>query len=563
MTAGDTKQVTATATSDPTLTGTVPVQVAAGAASVFVLGGVTGPITAGVPITVTVAADDQFGNVATGYSGTVHFTSTDGAATLPADAALPGGTGSFPVTFHTAGSQTLTATDTANGGLTGSLSGVTVVLPPPPPNTPPSISTIADTTIRLNQSSGPLGFTIGDDFTPVNSLALTVTSSDGTLLPLAGLVFGGSGANRTLTVTPAAGHTGVGTVTVTVRDGGGLTSSDTFNVTVNPGAQPPSLIGTQQFTAGTDTGGSPTVRLFNPDGTERTSLNVFDPSFTGGVRTAAADFNGDGVADIVVGTGPGTATLVRILDGVTGNELFSINPFETTFTGGVYVAAGDLTGKGYPDLVITPDQGGGPRVRVFDGKTFAQVADFFGIDDPNFRGGARAAVGDIAGKGYGDLIVAAGFQGGPRVAGFDGKSVVAGSPQRIFGDFFAFEQTLRNGVFVAAGDINGDGHADLVVGGGPGGGPRVTVFDGAALLGNQQVMLANFFGGDPTNRGGIRVAVKDLDGDNRADLLVGSGENAGTQVTAYYGKNIGPSGTPPVAFDFDAFTQYNGGVFVG
>src|SRR5207302_10166194 len=130
-------------------------------------------------------------------------------------------------------------------------------------------------------------------------------------------------------------------------------------------------------------------------------------------------------------------------------------------------AAGDVTGDGAPDLVITPDEGGGPRVRVFDGKRFAQVADFFGIDDPNFRGGARAAVGDVNGDGTGDLVVAAGFQGGPRVAGFSGKTLSSGSPRTLFNDFFAFEQALRNGVFVAVGDLDGDGKADVIAGGGP------------------------------------------------------------------------------------------------
>src|SRR5205823_4264337 len=163
--------------------------------------------------------------------------------------------------------------------------------------------------------------------------------------------------------------------------------------------------------------------------------------------------------------------------------LFNNAPFELGFTGGVYVAAGDVTGDGVPDVVITPDEGGGPRVRVFDGANrFAPVADFFGIDDPNFRGGARAAVGDVNGDGAGDLVVAAGFQGGPRVAGFDGRSLGAGSPVKVFGDFFAFEQTLRNGVFVAVGDIDGDGFADVIAGGGPGGGPRVTAFSGKSLL---------------------------------------------------------------------------------
>jgi hypothetical protein len=172
------------------------------------------------------------------------------------------------------------------------------------------------------------------------------------------------------------------------------------------------------------------------------------------------------VADLVVGTGPGSPTRVLVLDGKTQAQIFSINPFEAAFTGGVYVAAGDLNGDGTADLVITPDEGGGPRVRVFDGDGFGQVADFFGIDDPNFRGGARAAVGD----GAGDLIVAAGFQGGPRVAGFSGTSL-GSSPVKVFGNFFAFEQTLRNGVFITAGDLDGDGFAEVIAGAAPAAAP--------------------------------------------------------------------------------------------
>src|SRR5262249_27174956 len=150
-------------------------------------------------------------------------------------------------------------------------------------------------------------------------------------------------------------------------------------------------------------------------------------------------------------------TQVVVLDGVDQHQLFSINPFEASFTGGVFVSAGDLTGDGVADLVISPDQGGGPRCRVFNGKTFTQINDFFGIDDPNFRGGARTAIGDVNGDGKGDLVVAAGFSGGPRVAVFDGAQLGPTGGPKLFGDFFMFEQTLRNGVYIAAGDVNGDG----------------------------------------------------------------------------------------------------------
>ncbi|OWK37626.1 FG-GAP-like repeat-containing protein [Fimbriiglobus ruber] len=319
---------------------------------------------------------------------------------------------------------------------------------------------------------------------------------------------------------------------------------------------------------GADTG-SGQVQVYTKGASTSTTLTPFGSSYTAGVRVADADLNGDGVADVIAGTGPGVPTQVQVLDGKTGAVLATIDPFESTFTGGVFVAAGDLNGDGVPDVVVTPDQGGGPVVAVYDGAALAQgnvvqIARFFGIQDPNFRGGDRAAVGDLTGTGGGDLIVAAGFGGGPRIAGYVGSSLASGTPVKLFADFFAFEPSVQNGAYVAVGDVNGDGKADLIAGAGPGGGPRVTVFDGASLLDNQQTTIADFFAGDPSNRGGIRVAAKDLDGSNQAGVVVGSGSGAGATVTAYTGAALTASpGSPASLFDFDALPGFTGGVFVG
>ena len=81
--------------------------------------------------------------------------------------------------------------------------------------------------------------------------------------------------------------------------------------------------------------------------------------------------------------------------------------------------------------------------------------------------------------------------------------------------------------------------------------------------GRQLTPVANFFVGDPTSRGGVRLALKDFDGDGHADIVAGSGDGFGSHVTVYRGATATPSGTPTVLDEFDAFPGLNGGVYVG
>ena len=208
---------------------------------------------------------------------------------------------------------------------------------------------------------------------------------------------------------------------------------------------------------GADAGGSPTVRVLDTaTGTILKTFVAFEPGFTGGVRVVAGDVNGDGVEDVIAAAGPGGGPRVRVFDGKTFDVIAEFMAFEETFTGGLFVSAGDLTGDGVAEIVLSPDVGGGPRVRVLDGTTMAPIADFFGIADENFRGGARTAVGDLNGDGTRDVLVAAGAGGGPRVAGFDGRTLAGGDPAKLFNDFFAFDPSLRNGVYLTAGTIDAE-----------------------------------------------------------------------------------------------------------
>ncbi|MBN9522572.1 M36 family metallopeptidase [bacterium] len=354
------------------------------------------------------------------------------------------------------------------------------------------------------------------------------------------------------TVTTSFRTTGPRTVRgrVTDKDGG---FTDYF---VTASARVPVKIG---YAAGVESGNAPIVQVYDAAGNQTLRVLAFDPSMTAGVRVASADVNGDGTPDIIAGTGPGVPAEVRVLDGTNGTLLFSTRPFEG-FTGGVFVAAGDMDGDGRAEFAVSPDMGGGPRVVVYRGTGFLQAISFLGIDDVNFRGGARVGLADMNGDGRADLLVSAGFMGGPRVAGFEGSQLLAGTPQKLFNDFFAFEPGLRNGVYLAGGDITGDGIGDLIVGAGPDGGPRVTIYDGASLLANRPAQVGTFFAGNDTRRGGVRVATGDVDGDGIPDVI--TGEADGPRVNLFYGKHL-KTGLPGTDLELLPFSSPMNGVFVG
>lgn len=125
-------------------------------------------------------------------------------------------------------------------------------------NAAPSLGTLAPVSINANASSGPIAFTVADAETPAGSLTVSGSSSNTGLVPNAGIVFGGSGANRTVTITPASNQSGTATITVGVSDGVN-TSTGTFVVTVRAVNTAPSIsdIANRTVNAGTGTGAIP------------------------------------------------------------------------------------------------------------------------------------------------------------------------------------------------------------------------------------------------------------------------------------------------------------------
>jgi hypothetical protein len=144
-----------------------------------------------------------------------------------------------------------------------------------------------------------------------------------------------------------------------------------------------------------------------PDGESTPLLTVLTPfrGYTGGLNVAAGDVNGDGHADIIVGTGAGTVGKVVVFSGSSFTKLGKFAPFGSSFTGGVSVAGGDVTGDGVADVIVgTASQKAKAAVFAYSGGVFGQVGATIRPFGPVPLGVQVAAVD--AGSGVDDVVIA-------------------------------------------------------------------------------------------------------------------------------------------------------------
>jgi hypothetical protein len=205
-------------------------------------------------------------------------------------------------------------------------------------NSPPTISSIGTVSIPANSSSGPISFTIADSETAANSLVLSRTSSNATLLPTNNIVFGGSGVNRTVAITPVAGQEGTSTVGITVTDGTGASATTTFTVRV--GTPSISNIPNQATPTNTPLTG---VAFTVTDAETPNSLNVTATSTN---QTLIPDANIS-----VVGTGPNRTLTITPAANQAGISLITV-----TVSDGTQTASDTFVVTVFPALGVLIDE---------------------------------------------------------------------------------------------------------------------------------------------------------------------------------------------------------------
>jgi hypothetical protein len=240
-----------------------------------------------------------------------------------------------------------------------------------------------------------------------------------------------------------------------------------------------------------------------------------------------------------------------------------VNPFGPF--GAPRIVFGDVNGDGTADLIIGNGPNNPPLVTVINGTALLGVnnvslsdpanvlAQFFAYN-PTFPGGVFVAAGDFNGDGRAEIVTGPDVGGGPHVRVL--QFVRAGDPDFVPGvtniynnvrnfssdivslpaNFNAYDPNFHGGVRVAVGDVDGDGRPDIVTGAGIGGGPHVKVFSGA-----NGAVFRSFLAYAPNFLGGVYVAAGDYNQDGKADILTGAGVGGAPHVEVFSGATIVPT----------------------
>ena len=270
----------------------------------------------------------------------------------------------------------------------------------------------------------------------------------------------------------------------------------------------------QYVVAGLGGGFFPHLKILRQDGTVFKSFLAYSPRFIGVITVASGDVNGDGVAEIITGAGSGGGPHIRIFN-VEGQVMSQFFAFDQKSRGGVNVTAGDIDGDGVAEIITGAGIGLVPEVKIFDYRG-ALISSFLAYNR-DFKGGVKVAVGDVNGDGTVEVVTGAGAGGGPHVRFFkpDGTLV---------GQFFAYNQNFHGGINVAVGDLHGDGTAEIIVSMDKNSLPTVRAFN------YRGVRLAEFLAFEPSSLFGVNVAAGDIDGDGVAEIIAGMGEGGGATV---------------------------------
>lgn len=252
--------------------------------------------------------------------------------------------------------------------------------------------------------------------------------------------------------------------------------------------------GNEELVVGNPPGQSPEISIYSANGRLIRRFLAFDQAFTGGVSVATGDFGGEGKIDIIAGPAENGSAEVKIFS-AEGKLRHRFYVGSREWRGGLSLAAGDVDGKEGAEIIVGSGAGSAPEVKIFT--PAGRLTGVFLAYEREFRGGiqvATAVLGGRSDKNQAKIIVAPGAGREPVVKVFDNHAY-------LHRQFLAYGRAWQGGLNLATGDLNNDGRQEIALGARSGATPHVRIFDGQGSL------VESFYAWGDNFSGGVNLGI--------------------------------------------------------
>ena len=262
----------------------------------------------------------------------------------------------------------------------------------------------------------------------------------------------------------------------------------------------------EEIVLGSGAFNKPVVSIILADGKILNTFLAYNENFQGGVNVAACDLNSDGIDEIITGAGIGGGPHVRIFDSYGNTKFthgfFADNPLSRN---GVKVACADTNGDKYYEIITAVLTSYGVKIKYFtrDGK---RILNEYII--PDFKNDFDLETIDLGGDGISEILIAGGRGELPiiKILRADGT---------LINEFYGYDNNFYGGINLSSGDINNDNKEEIIIGAGFMGGPHLRVFDSYGKLINEVFAFESDF------RGGVHAVLGNFDSlENNLEFLV-------------------------------------------
>lgn len=262
---------------------------------------------------------------------------------------------------------------------------------------------------------------------------------------------------------------------------------------------------------------TPNVITLNYLGQKISEFLAYASNFLGGVNLAAADFDNNGQKEIITGAGSGGGPHIKVFS-ADGSLLGHFFAYESNFTGGVNVTAGNVDNDDQLEIITVPQSNYKPIVKIFTQRGVLKGA-FFAFSQ-NYSGGVNIALSDINADGVKEIIAAPAGNYSPEIKIFN-------SSGKLLKEFLAYGQDYKSGIRISAFNLYGDPRTEIITAPQNNYSCLVKVFSPSGDIINQ------FVAGDSKNKFGCNLAVGNINSGLEDKIIIGTSKGEPSKILIY------------------------------